>query len=329
MVQPRTADERFEALAEFAGKFNQHLLATPGIVLNGKLRLAVAIAARDALFCQGCAELRQDACLYHGVAYAAIGDLEHGAFPMNEAFSAPVCSALLELIHAVINHQSKLDATWYTNTIKALDNLCLIDKHYTGQSRRSLLCSLYCEVVTVSMLSHAVHIVCVATGRPAFPLPAFDDFIEPLKPTMRDITTLFRKGRMIRQDEVRGFAPYFLAGDLDPHHVDEYLGDGVYRQLKGSLTLLLPFLGLGFAPLELLLLEDLCKLHMYDEVHVSRPGAGHRSLVGDPHTPRLSTQYAFRPHNDLDPKVHCSDVFTRYDKETVAVAMTETYDCSF
>ena len=40
-------------------------------------------------------------------------------------------------------------------------------------------------------------------------------------------------------------------------------------------------------------------------------------------------QYIMKPHLGLDPERHCSDCFSRYDKETVAVALADVYGCAF
>lgn len=109
-----SAEDRIKNLDAFAHKFNKHLIETPGVVLDGKLRWAVAVCARDALLrCQsGCGTLGQDACMRPGTSFEAIADLKHEpGFPLDD-ISPEISSTLTNLVHTVINHQNKVDATW-------------------------------------------------------------------------------------------------------------------------------------------------------------------------------------------------------------------------
>lgn len=269
-----------EALAsEF---FDAHLLGEkPRAVLTSELRWAVAKCARDALMdCEGCSGLPQDACLRDN--FQGIADLEHSEFPAvvlegntsaAAALSPEVASTLLNLVHAVVNHQTKANnAEWYGKTMEALDATGLVPQSFRGVSRGSMLASLYAEVVAVATTSHSLHVEFLALQREVPPLPSPEDVVREKnqQSSTLDLTSTFREGAKIRQDEASGFAPYFLPEDLDEEKAEQAsaLSAETLDALKTSLIPMIPTLGLCFSPTDFVMINKVIDTNLYDTAKV-------------------------------------------------------------
>lgn len=276
-------EQRLENLQAFARKFNRYLIETPGMVLSGPLRWAVAVCARDALFCKGCATLGQNVCVRN--AYESIRDLKHPSdcpIKMTASTTSDCWTKTLQnLVHTIINHQTKVDESWYHHTMEALDNdLGLIHADREEESRRSLLASLYCEIVCVSLLSHSIHIMLLGTvGQEAvIPLPSLDDMKHAPAPLMLDMTTIFRTRccprRTLRQTQEMGFAPYFVYSDLDYRRASQILTPFAMNFLKRREAQIVPYAALCMSPMDCAMLAELGSLFNYDIPEVSDGQSG-------------------------------------------------------
>jgi hypothetical protein len=296
-----TPAQRVVDLNACAAKLNQYLIETNGVVLSGKLRWAVMQCARDALVkCKGCASLGQDVCLAPGSVFDVIADIDHDPdFPLPQ--QAKATETLKTLVHTLIHHQTQLDDEWYQKTIKALGKTNLVPGSAQGESRRSLLCSLLAEVVLLTTMSHATHIIFLAIGREIPPLPAFDD-MKHLKPSLLDISSLLREGANIREDLSLCAASFVLYKDLDPLLLERVASPEECVYLSKMLKRFPPALPMGFAP------HDMFMMGLF------RNGF----LFG-----------SINPFTCLDPNKRCTDNFTRFDQSTCSLAVASAYDCGF
>jgi hypothetical protein len=179
-----------------------------------------------------------------------IGELQHEPeFPLQDAQSqAAVGRTLKTLIHALIHQQSKIDEReWYEKTIEALDATKLVPDSFKGESRRSLLCSLFSEVVVLTTMSHAIHIIFLAMGREIPPLPTLGD-MEHLSPSLLDTSSLLREGVKIRDDPSVCTAPFVFYTDFDPNLLEKVTSPEERAYLSMMLRRMPPFIAMGFSP---------------------------------------------------------------------------------
>lgn len=223
--------------------------------------------------------------------------------------SLEVESVLTNLVHTVINHQSKVDAMWYDNTIKALDNLKLIPDQFVGDTKTALLQAMFSEILALSAMSNTINMTFLALGNDTPPLPTLKDIKQAKqRPTMFDITSLLRKGRRLRSgdDPSIGFIPFVKYGDLDPALILDKIDDPEdFKKFSVAFDTEHPLFGVGFSFHDLIMCET-----VLDAFYV-----GNKNF--------------FTPFLGLDPRSSCTDEFTRFDRETVHVAISDVYGCDF
>lgn len=137
---------------------------------------------------------------------------------------AKVGAALANLVHSIVNHQSKVDRAWYEATVAEFDGLGVIPGKYVGDDRKALLQSLFSEVLALTVMSHTINSTFLALGRETPPLPTRNECSgSDGAPTMVPVTSLLKPGRTLRTDKPPsiGYVPYVLFGDLDMDRVRE------------------------------------------------------------------------------------------------------------
>lgn len=259
-----TAAQRLDDLKASAHKFGQHLVRTPPIVLTPELRTAVAAYAREALVkSKGGSGLPQNACLRPGTAFEAIADLKHES--LIKCTDQKAARVLSNLVHTVINHQTKVDYAWYEKTIKALGDLDLVPATFKGEARHVLVSSLYCEIVVSAIVSHGINItfVCMGLHPPALPTPSH--LKDSPGPTLLDVTTLLKNGSGLRYASKAGFAPFFLYKDMFLPRASKSFSRFELETLKARLIIEVPFLGYSPSPHDLVVLDATVDVYLYNQ----------------------------------------------------------------
>ena len=268
VVPGLTPEQRVDYMIDHCAKINAYLKESPPVVLTAKQRVAVMICARQALHCKECASLGR-ACLYPGTAFKVLHELPHEPkFPMNnDKEDSNVASTLLGFVHSVVHHESKFDSDWYHAALQALDETKLVPGSYQGDSRRSLLCSLFCEIVIFASVSQSIQIAFLSMERKTPPLPTLqemDDDEAVVKRSLLDMSKLLKKGAVIRQDPSMCFAYALLYKDFDRDLLEEHVSEFVSRHvLSNFVTYLLPFAGYGFVPHDVHFLWQYLNCFMY------------------------------------------------------------------
>mmetsp|Transcript_3927 Transcript_3927/g.6568 ORF Transcript_3927/g.6568 Transcript_3927/m.6568 type:complete len:413 (+) Transcript_3927:60-1298(+) len=295
--------DRLKDIEGLAREFNEHLLETPGNVMNGHLRCAVAQCARSALQdCEGCQILSKDGPSREK-AFRIIANLEH-----QPAFTASndshVSEAIVNLVHALVNHQTKLDNEWYLSTIVSLRNSRILpsDIAHTPQARQFMIWSLFCEICVLTAISHGVHMTYLVMGREAPALPRTSN----TEPQLVDFNAIKRSDRDVHQNDGVAFAPYLRSSDVDINSLElGKLSPQAFQALRHNMDIYSPYVSMIFAPADL----DFMDL-MTDIFYVPQSSVG-------------------RPHVALDPTSRCTDHVTRHDLEVVGVAIAAAYRCDY
>lgn len=296
-----SAAARSRDLNSLAREFNTHLRETPGNVLTGDLRCAVAQSARDALRdCGGCISLPASAGLKEKSAFRAIASLKHEPeFPSDKP---RIREALVTLTHGLVNHQTRFDEEWYQSTIVSLGEAGIVPPHFKERQRQYLIWSLFCEVCLLTVVSHGINIAFLAMDKEPPPLPPSS----PTSPTHFDFNKIVRKDRKVRQDGKVSFAPYLMAADVDINSQElSRLTDAGQHAVQSNLNSYSALTAMIFAPEDLAFAEFMGGVYFCDN-----------TLEKSPYKP-------------LDPENRCTDFFNRYDVETIAVAVADAYDSNF
>jgi hypothetical protein len=293
--------DRLKDIEGLAREFNEHLLETSGNVLNGHLRCAVARCARDALQdCEGCRTLCKDAPM-RDKAYRTIAQLGH-----QPAFTASkdshVSEAIVNLVHALVNHQTNLDSEWYLSTIVALQNSNLVsaDDIRDERARQFMIWSLFCEICVLTTISHGIHMTYLVMGKQAPTLPR----TSTTEPQLIDFNTIKRQDRDVRQNDHVAFAPYLRASDVDINSSEiEKLSPEAFRAFQHNMDIYSPKVSMIFAP------ADLAFLDLMTDIY---------------YVPRSAVA---RPHTMLDPTTRCTDQASRHDLELLGLVIAASYHC--
>ena len=299
-----SAAARIQDLEGIAHEFNQHLLKTPGNVLNGNFRCAIAQCARDALRdCSDCQTLSRKNAARAGKGgdiYRTLAKLHHEP-PLGTA-SQPH-HAILNLVHALVNHHTKLTAEWYQATSAALQEARLVpDALGDKYSRQFMIWSLYCEICLLTAMSHAIHMAFLILDRDPPPLPQTSSTV----PTLVDFQKIKRKDRKIHDSDSISVAPYLKPSDLNISSPElKKLSPDAFQSLLRHLDLNSANVAMIFAP------QDLAFWDFLEAIwYVPRSDRNH-------------------PHKALDSTTRCTDHITRYDLETVALAVATSCDSQY
>jgi len=303
-----TAQQRLEDWNSFCVKFYRHLTDRPGTILSAAWRLAIVVAAQEALDCKGCQSAGASTCLRPGSAFGFISSLDH-QLVLQGLDDAPenAKTVVRNLVVTIVNHQTKVDEKWYDQTIDALDkHTHLIPSSIVGENRRGMLGTLFAEILGLTIVSHGIDLSYRAIERSPPPMPRIEDVQQlALEPTMWNIAKSLKKGKELRiEKQGAGWAPLLEYGDLDKSSIADMFAPDQINSLKKRMVAMLPFAVLNMSPHDLLIEYDYFDTFAYDQKDIMKTWVR------------------------LDPKQHCRG-FSRYDKEIVATAVAETYNCGF
>ena len=323
-----SAKQRKADLMDVHDDFCQFLWDSRGVVLPRSLRCAVAQCAVDTLLRnlprhhgrhRRRSEHRQhhheqsddsdekhhhNRHQHHAVDNEDIGDPEFqyaGFFHTN--VSEQAAAALLPLIHDIIHRQSSLDAEWYDETINNLRCSGLIPSRFNRnkKEKQALAWSLYCEVLLLTTVAHALHVTFRLLGQDMPSLPKGNEVKEGTPLYLQWWSTV-REDRTIRLDSHVAFTPFLKATDLridskESKRVSEAAWDVAMRSMD-TVSL---WCGAVLAPEDLEFARYLVSVFQVDEHQTSAP------------------------FQNLDPKSRCADVFQRSDIEKLSLEMAKAY----
>mmetsp|Transcript_37929 Transcript_37929/g.55922 ORF Transcript_37929/g.55922 Transcript_37929/m.55922 type:complete len:309 (-) Transcript_37929:733-1659(-) len=302
-----TPEGRQAVLESSAELFHTHLTGTAGTILTAKLRLAVAKCARTALWCQGCNDIPQRTCLRDATRFHALcQDLQHNDDNSFPELSQEASQVLVNMIHAIVRHQHRLDKTWHTQTIAALKKANIVDNDNDPHT----IHALFCSIVLITAVSHGIQILFLVLDTPVPPLPTLEQVEkgapDPLNPQFASFV------KNVRQDEKVALSPYFCKKDLDTNSPEfqRVLEERDRNTFLKIIQYFQPVVAGCFAPAELIMFWDFgLKVYL--------------AAFGSP---------AFFPSiffsRKLDRKHHCASV-SRHDIELVADAITEELQCAY
>lgn len=315
-----TSDRALD-LEGFAHEFNQHLLNTPGTVLPGSLRCAIARCARDAL--QGCnacrkfsresqqqsdplantAEERKDSV------FRTMAKLNHeppldldqnnGLHTTNGTdMNRRQHDTIINLVHALVHHQTLLTADWYGSTCVALQDTHLIPDDVVNQF---MIWSMFCEISLLVAVSHGIHMAFLTLGRTAPLLPRTSS----TAPTMLNFKNLKRSDRPLRDANRHSWAPYLLHSDMniDSSELNK-LSPEALSSLQRHMDLASGTMAMVLAPQDLAIMDFMADVYY------------------------VSSADVYRPYRPLDSRTKCPGV-TRRDLEILAVAIAEARHCEY
>jgi len=308
-VQQRTEEWNFFCAKRF---YQDHLTDRPGTILPAAWRLAIVAAAQEALDCKGC-QSSAETCLRPGSAFGYISSLlDHQEEPSVvlqglDGAAEEAKTVVRNLVVTIVHHQTKVDDKWYDQTINALDKQTdFIPSDIVGEHRRGMLASLFAEILGLTIVSHGIGLSYRAVERSPPPMPRIQD-VQPqaLQPTMWNIAKSLKKRKELRVDKQgAGWAPFVEYGDLDKRHVADMFASDQIPFLKESMVAVLPSAVLTMSPHDLLIEEEFFNTFAYHQKNI------------------------FKTWVPLDPNHHCQG-FSRHDKEIVAAAVAEKYQCGF
>lgn len=318
----QTAESRISDLRDFAESFNDHLRAVPGSILPSHVRLGVALCARDALLkCHNCqddvAERRSSiACpMPNARFYKIYASQKHEpGFPTDDNtrnnLSREVERCLVTIVHSVICHQDRIDQLFYEDAVAALLSCGLLDQYaesFKADTGRSMAKedadlaarALYCEILLVASISHALHILFMGLGDGNVPsLPTWDEIESAPPPRNIRYRQLLKR---IRYDPAFSFSPFFVSSDV--------IRDGSeYEKIPSEVWAKLPYSPSPYR-CTILAIEDFV---FFQSVHA---------------TLYLPPKDMMMRWNKIGP-AKCSTVCRR-DVETVAGATAKAHQCSF
>ncbi|CAB9499777.1 expressed unknown protein [Seminavis robusta] len=312
-----TAAERLDAIDDFSSQFQHHLMNVRGVALTASLRLAIVNYAREAIFCSECSDqLPQSACLKPGTNFfAMIAKIEHNKNASADTEIPDTTAKILRaIVHSIVNHQGRLDATWYDNVIHSiLETKGILpqetdeeEEESNSQQRQYLAYAAFAEILILTCMSHCLHVAFLVLGRPLPALPSQSELKDGLSakqgPTLLDWTSLLK--RAPRRNPKICFTPFVYSGDFNKRSPDfRQISKEAWHTMQGMMDRTAPELPLGFA--------------VEDTVFMGQMG----ELFAVPDKDFMALY-----NTELDPALRCADDFTRYDTEFISTKVAEAYN---
>lgn len=295
-------------------EYFENLSKHGGFVLTAKQRVHIAnLTLQGTLDCPACAKLPKEACLKPGTElYQAIAQGHQDDDDDSDE------AILVHMIHSIVNHQSKIsqDPSWYHTTMTKLKSTTTLlnetrmkqDGLISDQQREYLYYGLFVEIVMVTAAVQCLHMVTIMKGAPPPTIvPVQQQSATP--PAYLDWSRVFQSGKSATCDPNRATMPYIARSDIDESSplLLALLADAKNRQeyFSPGMVPMAPFLCTTWDPIDFLWVDRLREV-LY-----------------------VSAKDFFSPHKDLDPKMRCADQFSRRDVETIAVTVSDGYQCGF
>ena len=290
--QIQTVKGRIDGIYQVSKNFEKHLIEPRrGATLRPSYRYAVAQCARDAIYCLGCTSLQQ-VCLRSGTSstksktkpagvaatsgFASICHntkhddpikLEKHRSSSSSSSTTAIESLLTSTIHAIVNHQVKLDKAWFDDTVSSIKKSGLIKtemyaKDMDANYLNLIASSCLTEIITISAMSHGIHVALLLLDKIDNDATAGDiTFLSNQQitiaedddhPSYLDLTKLLRQ---VRYDDKITASPYYTSKDIlksDGNSEWTKLSDFTKNQLPKMTDPMGPSTGIFIAP------EDWC-----------------------------------------------------------------------
>jgi hypothetical protein len=182
---------------------------------------------------------------------------------------------LQNLVHAMVNHQNRLDQDWYESALRALDGFLSLppDKDDKQTTYKGRLHAAMCEVILLTSVAHCFHAAFLAMGRDLPKLPTLDQVLAgkatQVGPSMLDWAGLLKKGKEIQYDPDFCFAHYVPLKSIDQEG-ETFRGFSAETQRAVKLTAEIfakPYYTLVFSPEDSrIMLACLGKCYFLDKV---------------------------------------------------------------
>ena len=261
-----SAEERIDQLRGVAEEFNDFLKKSRGVVLSGRLRIAVAHCAREALLLVGGGDNVPPPPCRHFRSHKTGGA---------DAFrdETKIQSVLTKLVHEVVCPNG-LDQKWYQRTIRDLNDTTLVPRRFRKKDRQALVWSLYCEVVLLATVSHGLGVTFLALGDdddddksvelPPVPNVDDDDYTGP---TYLHWWSMIHTDRTIRQDDKVAFTPFLKLSDLNltAPEIERRMADSTVSTLLGAMDTTSVWCGMVFSPEDLEFARYFVSVYCVDE----------------------------------------------------------------
>uniref|UniRef100_A0A7S4N468 Uncharacterized protein n=1 Tax=Odontella aurita TaxID=265563 RepID=A0A7S4N468_9STRA len=336
-----TASERRAFLRTVSDDYLRYLSSAGGTILTAERRCRVARWTVDAIDCEGCASLPQDACLRPGAdLYAVLRSLGHGngggCGVDSEDEGCAADEIAMHLVHSLVSHQGRLDRAWFDETLRRLDvESGLLDesiyKHGT-ERRQCGLYALFSELVCLIGTVRALHATSMILGEDdKFIIPPAASASKVSSPSNLDWTSILKEGKaphqkdkvawmsclsnvgMIHSDHPALVRALHSAGDFDSSLLSSDTARNYDNSHQAIISTYLRNLGL-INPVAALVWSP---PDFYWFQAVKREYYLHPAYFFS----------AFRPLQPYDRR--CSREVSRLDIEVLARAVAKTFDCAF
>ena len=313
-------DDRMARVKEGVDLFHSYLTSASSICLPASFRWAIAEETRACLMkCPGCASLNEGTlCARNGQAHSLMKSVQHTFSP-----NLPYCvtdrgswEKVRTMVHFTVNHQARADAKWYQAMIQSLGRTNIIPKKLfpEGEEKRNVMvATLFCEILATILLSHSIHTLYIALGKPVPPLPVFQETWDSIKPTYQDVLTqgILKPGKSIRWPDKKSTShvPIITNKDIDTSSKiwNEHYPPSTRDYLLANMVNMHPLCVLSLAP------------------HCMTLTA---SIIGGKFS--LPETLGATPWKKLDKMQYCTQGgFTRADWELMQAATSECYDTVF
>ena len=251
-VKGLTTDQRRVNILKAVKIFNDHLKSRRplGSALNNLQCLGIAMCAREAVSCEACSNLPQDVCLRPGTNFfnwmernSNIKGKENPAtlFPASSETSNEKALLLINLVHAIVNHQHRLDEVWYNSALSAIEKAFLPPANLTNEDSDIDLESvtvrchqILCEILAMIVSSHMLNMSFMAMGEKVPALVSIEEVEKasksypPIVPTRR---MNLIKG-VTRDKSIALWSPFFCDKDIDKESLEfKDMGEPVKKWL--------------------------------------------------------------------------------------------------
>lgn len=291
-----SASEREADIRKVLKEYIEYLSTTGGVVLTAEYRLQVARWTVDALDSSEDASLPQTVCLKPGSdVYETVKGLHNKNFNDKHV-------VVRHLVHSLVNHQFRLDKAWYETTLKELDREFLGESNEEDSLKHKyLLYSLFAEIVAVISCVQCVHMTRLIFGDKTLDIPAKAS-ANASPPSWLNWSEIITKSA---HDDDKTWLPYVTSSDIEPNHPsfqNYFASPEAKKAFLNAMTPMAPFGAMNWS------IQDMqWILRLDDELYLPQ------ALFFSPYLPSLPNRCAI----------------SRRDLETMAAAISNTYECAY
>lgn len=320
-----TAEQRWNDINHLIQESFNNLATKGGFVLTATQRVHVAKLTLKAVLDNTPAIIPKDVCLQPGT------DLYKTIMELNPSVNN---DPIVHMIQSIVNYQERIfvDPTWYESTMKALKagtNLLDVnrlehDGFTSDQQLEYLYYGLFVELVMIISGVHGLHMVTIMLKgndndndeavdhkNPfSFNIPSpkvLEAITDATPPSYFDWSKVFLNGKTATRNNTFATMPYISKTNINPNSplLVNLIPNEVNRAslFDPGMIPFAPFLCTTWNPIDYLWMNKLSSVLYVDDV--------------------------FNTHLKLKPSKRCTDYFTRYDVEIVAVGVTTGYNCQF